>query len=445
MLLLSLRVDTVPLCGFVTDVVYFYSTTYSAMLPITFHQSAYLFFLLLGTLGCSSPREQPPTEASLPVGTWRATLDIQGQILPFLFELEGNPVTGYEAYLRNGEERILVDSIAVSGDSVYLPMPIFDTEIVARMTGNQWVGHWRKNYEADYLIPFTATHGDDYRFIKTARSKPADVGGRWSVDFADDSLRAVGEFQQEGTYLTGSFLTSTGDYRYLEGNVEGNQLKLSAFDGEHAFLFHATLQEDGTLQGDFWSGKSYRTTWVAERDEDATLADANALTYLKEGYDRIDFTFPNLNGQPVSLTDKQYRNKVVILQIFGTWCPNCLDETYFLTEWYEENKDREVEIIGLAYEQKDDFDYAARRVKKMVNKLGVEYDFLIAGTSDKEAASQTLPMLNRVMSFPTTITVDRNGQVQNIHTGFSGPGTGEHYEEFVKEFDARMDELLEEG
>ena len=136
---------------------------------------------------------------------------------------------------------------------------------------------------------------------------------------------------------------------------------------------------------------------------------------------------------------------MVVLQIFGTWCPNCLDETRFLTEWYEENKERDVEIIGLAYEQKDDFDYAARRVRKLVDKLDVGYDFLIAGTSDKAAASKTLPMLNRVMSFPTTITIDRDGLVRNIHTGFSGPGTGEHYEEFVEEFEARMDRLLDEG
>ena len=404
----------------------------------------WLLFLLL-IEACSSPTQQPPAEVSLPLGTWRATLDIQGQVLPFLFELEGNATTGYEAYLRNGEEHILIDSISVVGDSIFLPMHIFDTEIAARITGEQWVGRWQKNYADDYRIPFIATYGDDYRFTEMASEKSVDMGGTWSVKFADDSLRAVGEFQQDDNHLTGSFLTSTGDYRYLEGNVEGNQLKLSAFDGEHAFLFHATLQEDGTLQGDFWSGNHYHTTWVAERDENATLADANQLTYLKKGYDRVNFTFPNTDGQPVSLDDEQYQNKVVIVQLFGTWCPNCMDETYFLAEWYEAHKDQDVAIIGLAYEKKDDFDYAARRVNKMIAKLNVGYDFLIAGTSDKDAASKTLPMLNRVMSFPTTITIDRDGQVRNIHTGFSGPGTGEHYDQFVEEFNDRMDALLGEG
>ena len=410
-----------------------------------FRNARWLIALSYFVVACTSQESSSPEDAELATGTWRATLDMQGQQLPFLFDLEGNSVTGYEAYLRNGTERILIDSIAVSSDSVYLPMHIFDTEIVARVDGDRWVGYWRKNYADGYTIPFAATRGDNYRFIENATEPPVDMAGRWSVQFADDSLLAVGEFEQDGIHLTGSFLTSTGDYRYLSGNVDGSQMMLSAFDGEHAFLFRATQQKDGTLRGDFWSGRHYHTTWVAERNEEATLADASQLTYLREGYDRLAFTFPDLSGKPVSLDDPKYQDKVVIVQLFGTWCPNCMDETRFLTEWYEANKDQDVAIIGLAYEQKDDFAYAARRVQKMVDKLDVGYDFLIAGTADKEAASRTLPMLNRVMSFPTTITLSRDGQIRHIHTGFSGPGTGEHYSEFVQEFEERMEKLLGEN
>ncbi len=403
-------------------------------------------FLIIASstlFSCSPASQSPPEQVPLPVGTWRATLSMQGQELPFLLELEGNAVTGYEAYLRNGEEAILIDSVLVSGDSLRLPMPIFDTEIAGRISDGKWQGTWRKNYAADYVIPFAATHGDNYRFVKTSTQPPADFSGRWSVTFADDTLQAVGEFTQDGTRLTGSFLTSTGDYRYLAGNAEGDRMMLSAFDGEHAFLFHATLQEDSSLRGDFWSGSHYHTSWTAERDEDAILADANKLTYLKDGYDRLDFTFPNLNGKPVSLDDPTYQNKVVLVQLFGTWCPNCLDETRFLTQWYDAHQDEEVAVIGLAYEQKDDFDYAAGRVRKLVDKLNVNYDFLIAGTADKEAASRTLPMLNRIMSFPTLIVLNRDHSVHRIHTGFSGPGTGAHYDDFVEEFETMMEELLE--
>jgi hypothetical protein len=122
-----------------------------------------------------------------------------------------------------------------------------------------------------------------------------------------------------------------------------------------------------------------------------------------------------------------------------------MDETKFLAPWYEKNKDRGVEIIGLAYEKKEDLAYARDRVQKMKQRLNVQYDYAIAGTADNESASKSLPMLNKVMSFPTTIFIDKTGNVRKIHTGFSGPGTGKYYTEFVDEFNLFVDKLVSEG
>jgi thiol-disulfide isomerase/thioredoxin len=238
-------------------------------------------------------------------------------------------------------------------------------------------------------------------------------------------------------------MTPTGDYRFLEGNIVEDQVMLSTFDGNHAFLFHATIKGDSLVNGSFWSGKQWYEHWYGVQNQLAQLPHPDSLTFLKPGYDRITFTFPDLKGNPVSLDDPRYQDKVVILQIFGTWCPNCLDETRFLSEWYRDNQEEDVAIIGLAYEQKADFDYSSSRVQKMVEKLSVPYDFLIAGTADKEEASKTLPMLNHIMSFPTMIIIDRKGEVVRIHTGFNGPGTGIHYEKFVTDFTAMMEEILE--
>jgi thiol-disulfide isomerase/thioredoxin len=186
-------------------------------------------------------------------------------------------------------------------------------------------------------------------------------------------------------------------------------------------------------------------SWTAKRNDNPPMPDAEKLTYLKPGYERIDFNFPDVNGNNVSLSDDKYKNKVVILQLFGTWCPNCMDETNFLAPWYDENKHRGVEIIGLAYERKPDFIYASNRVKKMIDKLNVSYDFVIAGTDDKEKASETLPMLNKVVAFPTTIYIGKDGKVKKIHTGFSGPGTGIYYEQFKQHFNETVNELLAEN
>jgi thiol-disulfide isomerase/thioredoxin len=308
-------------------------------------------------------------------------------------------------------------------------------------------GIYTKHYEDDYVLPITFHQGEN-RFITDSNQEPSDFSGKWEVSFIEpkeqDTTQAVGIFQQNGKDVKGTFLTPLGDYRYLVGIAEGNQMKLSTFDGNHAFLFEAEMQNDNTLKGDFYSGKDWYESWTAFRNEDAELPNPDSLTYLKKGYDNIYFSFPNLEGEKVSLKDEKYQNKVVIVQIFGTWCPNCMDETKFLSQWYDKNKDRGVEIIGLAYEAKDDFAYAKSRVEKMKSKYDVKYDFLISGTNDKEEASKTLPMLNRVISFPTMIIIDQDGDLVNIHTGFSGPGTGKYYDDFVRNFDKKMDELLNE-
>ena len=174
------------------------------------------------------------------------------------------------------------------------------------------------------------------------------------------------------------------------------------------------------------------------------MPDANELTYLKEGNKKIEFSFPDLDRNLVTLNDEKYKNKVVILQILGTWCPNCMDETVFLADWYRKNSDKGVEIIGLAYENKNNFDYAKKRVEIMKDKLNANYDFVIAGTSSVKSASASLPMLNKVVSFPTTIIIDKKGKVRRIHTGFSGPATGIYYEEFVDDFNQFVNKLIEE-
>jgi hypothetical protein len=80
----------------------------------------------------------------------------------------------------------------------------------------------------------------------------------------------------------------------------------------------------------------------------------------------------------------------------------------------------------------------------MKEKLGVGYNFVIAGTNDKAKASETLPALNRVLAFPTTIFIGKDGKVKHIHTGFSGPGTGIYYDQFKERFNQIVNELLAE-
>jgi peroxiredoxin len=347
--------------------------------------------------------------------------------------------------LINGEEKILIEDASISGDSIFIPMHIFDADLVASFNEKKMMGYWRKNYVEDYIIPFTAEKGGTFRFVDQPSSPPSSIEGRWEVYFknASGEKLAIGQFKQIGHRVSGTFLRPSGDYRFLVGEVDGNHLFMSTFDGEHAYLFTGIIDGAG-IKGDFYSGKTRHDTWRAERNENIELPDQSSLTYLKEGFKTIDFELPNMHGDLVSLKDPKFNNKVVIVQIFGTWCPNCMDETKFLAGWYNQNKERGVEIVALSFERKDDFQYAKTRIEKLKKRFNVQYEFLFGGKSDKTYTSQVLPMLNKVVSFPTTIFIDRSGQVRQIHTGFNGPGTGEYYQQFVEDFNLLMDKLLSE-
>jgi thiol-disulfide isomerase/thioredoxin len=384
---------------------------------------------------------------ALKTGVWRGVITMQDRQLPFNFEVVRDSNGGYDVFLINAEERLLLDEVTVTEDSVDAALHIFDANIKAAIVNDSLKGVFVKNFATDYHLPFEAAWGQEYRFDSVASDTPADFSGKYSVTFVHekDTTQAIAIFHQSGNKVSGSFLTPTGDYRFLDGNASGSTLKLSTFDGNYLYLFTARMRDDGKIEGEFISGKTWKERWIAEKNENATLPDAESLTWLKDAYDKITFKFPDVTGQVKSLDDEKYRNKVVILQLLGTWCPNCMDETKYLAPWYEENKDRGVEIIGLAYERKDDFEYASERVKKMAQKMEVGYDILIAGTDDKEKAGQTLPMLNAVVAFPTTIFIGKDGKVKKIHTGFNGPGTGRYFEQFKEDFNETVNELLMEG
>jgi thiol-disulfide isomerase/thioredoxin len=400
-----------------------------------------LTILSIIIMGCESSK----TESYDFPEKYLVNLNINPDNIPFELALKKSGEKWY-AEVYNAEEVLRFDEVMVKEDSVLISMGIFDADLIAKIQNNgQLNGVFIKNYLADYKVPFTAESSQGLRFPVNSPVK-MDLSGRWKTTFTteNDFYDAIGVFEQEGNRITGTFMTKLGDYRFLEGNVSGDEFYMSAFDGSHAFLFKGKIEEDGSLSGSFRSGPKYKETFTAERNESFELPDAYSLNYLKEGYEKLDFSFPDINGNKVSLSDERFQDKVILVQLFGTWCPNCMDETKFLGPWYEKNKNSGIEIIGLAFESNPDFEYASSRVKKSMEKLEANYTFLIAGESNKEKASQALPALNQVIAFPTLIYLDKKGKVRHIHTGFNGPGTGIYFEKWVEEHNILVKELLSE-
>ncbi len=404
---------------------------------------AFTFLVVVSLLGCKNKQAVETPQKSLKTGQWRATLDLQdGQLLPFNFEVNDNNTWT----VFNAEERITVNDITTSGDSITINFSVFEGYIKGVFDSTSITAKFIKP-SLNRIVNFNATYGEQDRF-EIEDEASINMTGNWKVTFSPNTSEeypALGIFNQVGNILTGTFRTTTGDYRYLEGVVYGNMFELSTFDGAHAFLFKGSVDEDG-LKGTFYSGNHFQEPFTGIRDQNYELPDANNLTYIKEGYDGLEFTFPDSSGNMISLNDDNLQNKVRVVQIMGTWCPNCLDETRYYVEYYNNHKAEDLEFIALAFEYASTKEKAFKSIERLKESANVPYPILLAqyGSADKKTSQEKLPMLNHILSYPTTIFIDKKGDVRKIHTGFNGPATGEKYVNFKAEFEDFVDQLLKE-
>jgi thiol-disulfide isomerase/thioredoxin len=385
------------------------------------------------------------------LGMWRGIILLNAEKnieLPFNFEIK-KVNAKLIVVIRNAQERITVDEVVFTKDSLNFKMPIFDTEFKTELIGDTilkgvWINHTKKE---NNTIAFIAKFGNKNRFIVPMKRATNFYDGSWETTFSPeskDSSKAIGVFKYipNSSIVEGTFLTETGDYRFLEGTETNGKLFLSCFDGSHAFLFIAEHNETEIIKGDFYSGSTWHENWVAKRNDTFQLHDPESLTYLKNPEEKIDFTFYNTKKQKVSLSDAKYKNKVVIIQIMGSWCPNCMDESAYLAKVYKQYNKKGLEIIALAYERTADSERATANIRRLMKKFDIGYDILLTGLTGKDKASESLPFLNGIMAFPTTIFLDKNHHVKSVYTGFSGPATGKAYEKYCLKTENLINNLL---
>ena len=386
-------------------------------------------------------------------GSWRAVLASPGGDLPFTLRISARG-EGLAAHAVNGAEQAAADSVRVDGRRIVVRFDVYDSEIAAELQpdGRTLLGDWSK--AGKRVLAFSAAVRDERRFLPASpTSQSRDDGpalsGAWAATFGtgERAQAARGELQQQGERVSGTFLTPVGDHRYLEGEFRGGVLRLSRFDGSAASLYVARRQPDGSLEGQLFRGAGAPQDWTARRIEAAGadgLPDAFAAAGLSNSEGRLRFRFPDLQGQPVSLQDERFRGRVVLVNIFGSWCPNCNDEAPLLREWGQRYSGRGLAIVGLAYEQTGDPDGDRRAVQRFAKRHALEHTLLLAGVSERKAAAATLPDLTGLFAFPTTIFVDRSGHVRKIYSGYAGPATGEHHARLVSELTRTLEELLAE-
>lgn len=400
-------------------------------------------------------KEGTPATTFPAEGIWRGEFTIDGEAVPFNFEVKGKDAKDAKFSLINGTRRdhFLVQRLA--DGTLSIPMNTYDAALHVKVVDSKHlVGEYQDlvpNRQGSRDLPFTAEHGKSWRFVEPGKdvAPEGDLNGKWAVVQLDKSARAdkrdqVALLKQKGNHLNGVFMTVVGDTRELEGTVQGDRFYLSHFSGPSPRLIKGRIDEDGNIQGAFGSGIYNVVKFEGRKDVDVELPDPYKLTFLKDGQRTIDFTFPDLQGKPVSLSDQKYKGKVVIVEVIGTWCPNCTDQTYFLSPWFKKNQHRGVEAIAVAFEQEDDFGYFQKTLGKFKEYFDIKYDIVFGGLADKKVATEKLQGLNYMAAFPTTLIIDRKGEVREIYTGYTGTVTGEYYEAYVDKFNALLDELLAE-
>jgi len=383
---------------------------------------------------------------------WQASVErMDGNLVFFqLIQMQKNNQETW--YIKNAGEKIPVTEWREKGDSVFFSLPAFEVSFKARREGNEKLnGQFLKQTTGNTQHwPFIANAKDSLRYVSNLGKAGENISGKWDVTITranGTTRKALAIFAQEGNNLTGTFLTPSADYRYLDGIVTGDSLKISSFDGDNIRLFEARITNENSISGGFfYNGYSGKESWIAVRTDSIPPPDAIDPTRMREGQTKLDFRFPDLQGKWVSINDEKYRHKVVIIQLMGSWCANCLDETRFLIDFYKENHDKGVEIIALTYEYSTDALRSKTSIEKFRKFLGVPYPILLTGVTagDDQKAEKTLPQLTAIRSFPTTLILDREGRVRKIETSFYGPGSGEYYIKYKNEFNATLDELIRE-
>ena len=374
------------------------------------------------------------TKANAQPGKWSGQLAMNDRLfIPFTLEI--SELKNKQIFeIVNGKERITLQ-LSNDGDSIVGRFPELDAFLIFKLNdnGEELRGYWLNlNKKAQIKIPINAWIE---KTVTELAPETSNVNGKWKATFNTNSENpdvTVGIFKQTAGLINGTFLTETGDYRFLSGTIGGGQFSMSTFNGSWAFLFEGKVVND-SIYGKFYSGTNYQTDWVAVKDPNATLRDPSKLTYVENEKDFNFSTLKTLKGKAFD-AKKFGNNKVVIYQIMGTWCPNCIDELHYFKELHKKYNDQGLEIVALAYE-------VGTNEKSQI-KLSIPYEVVLAGASSKEVASSQFPMLNGIMSFPTSVVVGRNGKIEYVHTGFSGPATGAVYEEYTREMDELIKTLL---
>ena len=373
-------------------------------------------------------------------GLWDATVVVNEVEVPFRIEFTGSG-TAIKGSFFNGDEKLTSTTGTFENGSLVLSFDEYETKLEATLKDGSLEGQYTRG-----------TRGAPYPF-KAKRFAPAPVdaadvpsiAGLWNVQVKSSKGESAWQMivRQSGAEASAAILRVDGDTGLLTGTFSNGKFVLSHFSGARPLRLELTPNADGTLA----VVQNKDNPLTAVRSDVARAkglpepSDPSRFTSMKDPTEPLRFSFPDLNGKLVSNTDERFRGKVLIVNITGSWCPNCHDEVPFLVELYRKYHSQGLEVVGLSFEEAAQLKNPTR-LRAFNKRYGVDYTVLLAG-EPKEAPEKLSQSVN-LNSFPTSFFLGRDGRVRSVHAGFPGKASGKFHEDAKAELTATIERLLAE-
>ena len=375
-------------------------------------------------------------------GTWDATVVSRGVTIPFHMEFASHG-SQVQATFFNAGDKIPSTSGRLENGALLVKWDQLATRLEAKYENGRLEGMYYGS-RVTGILPFRAQPAA----AKPKSKEPAPaIAGEWELDHVKSGKReSAWRFlvQQSGPDVSAAILRVDGDTGMVSGTYQDGKFVLSNFSGARAYLMIIEPRPDGSLHLTVNGTTEYTALRpkVAREEGLAGPANPDLHTSVKDPSQPFHFAFRDLNGTMVTSEDERFRNKVVIVSILGSWCPNCHDEAPYLVELYRKYHDRGLEIVGLSFEEEDQLANPAR-LRAFVKEYGIEYPMLVPGEPSEISAK--LPQLKDFDAWPTILLLGRDGRVRRVHAGFPSGGSGVVYTQTKHQIAANVEQLLAEN
>lgn len=396
----------------------------------------FLGFILLALCSCETKVDQQIS--SQKVQKYQGYFISEETKIPFRMIWEQGDSLNQFTFV-NAEQNDTNNVFEVKNDTNWIHFPIYNKSMSLEGKWGDTLNGALFVYDKDANVYqyWEAFPVDDFPLNNT----PSNVFKEdWVIAFqGDHEVKGILELTLENDVLTASIRKETGDMRFFQGVANGNSFNISTFDGGFMYYLEGTLDGD-TIKGQFYSGNAYTSPFVAYKDTSFKLRKAEYIANF-EGEEALSFNVYSPDFDTISSSSFLTKGKIQIIQISGSWCANCIDETVYLNELRSKYTQDELGIQGVFFERFKDSSKAHRGLDEMTKTLNLNYPLYLGAKLGINPEDVFIGLKN-FSSYPTALVLNKEGKVVYVHTGFSGPGTGKHYLEFKKEFETMLDELI---